>query len=100
MRMTRPFARRYALRHPHVTVTEGGVFPRGGTVGLASWMSTDAGPSYKGMDPSDPRTHVRRWNPQPGMIGYLNFDGAAMQGRTPTGGVQQGSQRRGARGSR
>jgi hypothetical protein len=52
------------------------------------------------MDPSDPLTYVRPWNPQPGMIAYLNFDGAAMQGRTPTGGLARGSQRRGARGSR
>jgi hypothetical protein len=28
------------------------------------------------MDPSDPVTWVRQYNPQPGMIGYLNFDGA------------------------
>jgi hypothetical protein len=28
------------------------------------------------MDPSDPVTWVRPYNPQPGMIGYLNFDGA------------------------
>jgi hypothetical protein len=56
--------------------------------------TTMSGPRYKGMDPSDPATHVRPWNPQPGMIAYLNFDGANMQGRTPTGGNQRGSQAR------
>jgi len=45
-----------------------------------------SGPDFKGMDPSNPATYVRPWAPQPGMIGFLNFDGAsmAMQGRTPT----------------
>jgi hypothetical protein len=45
------------------------------------------------MDPSDPSTYVRAWNPQPGMIAQLNYDGAQMQGRTPTQ-VQRGSQAR------
>lgn len=53
-----------------------------------------AGPGYKGMDPSDPATYVRPWNPQPGMIGYLNFDGAQKQAQTPTGGVQRGRNKR------
>jgi hypothetical protein len=26
------------------------------------------------MDPSDPRTWVRQYNPQPGMMGQFNFD--------------------------
>jgi hypothetical protein len=43
-----------------------------------------SGPEFKGMDPSNPATFVREWNPAPGMIGYLNFDGASMQGTTPT----------------
>lgn len=46
-----------------------------------------AGGTFNGMDPSDPRTYVRPWNPQPGMISYLNWDGAQTQGRTETGGV-------------
>jgi hypothetical protein len=39
------------------------------------------------MDPSAPVTWVRPWNPQPGMVARLNFDGAKMQATTPTGGV-------------
>lgn len=52
-----------------------------------------SGPQYQGMDPSDPATYVRPWNPQPGMIDYLNFDGAMMQARTPTQ-LQRGPQTR------
>ena len=59
--------------------------------GLAGY--TWSGPDYKGMDPSDPLTYVRPWNPQPGMIAQLNFDGAALQGTTPTQ-LQRGPQQR------
>ncbi len=31
------------------------------------------GYGYLGMDPSDPLTWPRPFNPQPGMIGYLNW---------------------------
>ena len=55
-----------------------------------------SGPQYKGMDPSDVTTHVRQWNPQPGMIAQLNYDGAAVQDRTPTQ-IQRGPQARRAR---
>jgi hypothetical protein len=61
--------------------------------GLAPLSWTQAGPGYKGMDPSDPLTYVRPWNPQPGMIAVLNFDGAQLQGRTPTQ-LQRGPQQR------
>jgi hypothetical protein len=44
---------------------------------------TPGGLSYNGMDPSDPTTYVRQYNPQPGMIARLNFDGA-MPNRTQT----------------
>jgi hypothetical protein len=83
---TRPF------NGPGITTYSGHVFHTGipqirpacgrGTVtaGL-SWTMT--GPGYKGMDPSDPLTYVRPWNPQPGMIAQLNYDGAQLQGRTP-----------------
>jgi hypothetical protein len=65
-----------------------------GTVAQLAPMPTSlAGPVYKGMDPSDPLTYVRAWNPQPGMIAFLNFDGAQMQSRTPTQ-LQRGSQAR------
>jgi hypothetical protein len=49
---------------------------------------------FAGMDPSNPLTYVRPWNPQPGMIGYLNYDGAQAQARQPTGGLQRGRQQR------
>lgn len=52
-----------------------------------------SGQPYLGMDPSAPATWVRPWNPQPGMIALLNFDGAKAQGDTPTGGVARGAQR-------
>lgn len=42
---------------------------------------------YTGLDPSDSTTWVRPYNPQPGMIAYLNFNGASMQGNTDMGGV-------------
>ena len=42
---------------------------------------------FTGLDPSNPATWVRPYNPQPGMIARLNFNGAALQGQTPTGGV-------------
>jgi hypothetical protein len=57
------------------------VVPLGGPAGPAG--PTANGRSYNGMDPSDPTTYVRPYNPQPGMIGRLNFDGA-MPNRTQT----------------
>jgi hypothetical protein len=45
---------------------------------------------YAGLDPSNPVTwKVRSYNPQPGMIALLNFNGASMaaQGHTDMGGV-------------
>lgn len=55
--------------------------------------ATMSGPMYQGMDPSNPVTYVRNWAPCPGMISYLNFDGAQLQARTPTQ-LQRGSQAR------
>jgi hypothetical protein len=52
------------------------------------------GMPYAGMDPSNPLTYVRPWNPQPGMISQLNYDGAQAQSRQPTGGLQRGLQQR------
>jgi hypothetical protein len=106
MRITRPIERGWGHRHPVIHVTGGGGRPIAGvTPGMPQFFrtaSTDAGPSYMGVDPSDPLTWpaAKPHRPQPGMIGFLNFDGAALQARTPTGGVQRGSQRRGARGTR
>lgn len=42
---------------------------------------------FAGMDPSNQSTWVRPWRPQAGMIAYLNYDGAALQGETETGGL-------------
>jgi len=46
---------------------------------------------FYGMDPSDPVTYVRPYNPVPGMVARLNFDGARP---APAGGVQRGRQPR------
>jgi hypothetical protein len=94
--MQRPFQRRYARWHPHVHVTSGGTIHRRG----APALSMAAGPAgivrqpgtdlpYQGMDPSDPNTWVRPYRPRPGMISFLNLDGAVPN---PTGGVQRGRQ--------
>lgn len=76
----------FAAGHAQVRAAVGRAAP-----GLAPMPYTLAGPFYKGMDPSDPLTYVRAWNPQPGMIALLNFDGAQLQGRTPTQ-LQRGPQ--------
>lgn len=85
--------------HNHQTVTITGGFPPGQractaySATITPMDHTISGPAFKGMDPSDPLTYRRAWNPQPGMIAFLNFDGAAMQGRTPTQ-LQRGPQTR------
>ena len=83
--------------HNHTPVHITGGFPGrpcdSYTASLASFDYSMSGPQYKGMDPSDPMTWTRQYNPVGGMISYLNFDGAALQGRTPTG-LQGGSQSR------
>ena len=82
--------------HPVIHITPG--FPGRPcdhySAGLSEPVATLSGPLFKGMDPSDPATYTRNWAPCDGMIGYLNSDGAAAQGRTPTGGNQRGSQAR------
>lgn len=81
----RDFGRTTPGWHPHVESTaHDGDFQRGGAPMLAPLYGPAGlvGPvgatdhPYQGMDPSDPVTHVRPYNPQPGMIGWLNFDGA------------------------
>ena len=60
---------------------------QGGTVRIA-WqlpMLQRNGQPFVGMDPSDPSTYVRPWNPRPGMIGRLNSDGAQEQAYSDTG---------------
>lgn len=91
MWMTRPCPQRYDRWHPygHGSPIAHGL-RSGGAVRLMMAprafveLGQPAGPvvqpgrniPYTGMDPSDPTTYVRRYNPAPGMIAYLNFDGA------------------------
>jgi hypothetical protein len=86
---TRQFPASYSADHPAAAITHG--FPGrpcgGGALVMAPLPSGVNGQPYNGMDPSAPVTWVRPWNPQPGMIAKLNFDGARMQAETPTGGT-------------
>jgi hypothetical protein len=88
---TRPF-RGYGLTtHPPVSVLSGAGRPlAAGLPSCAIPAATQKGAGgwvFAGMDPTDMSTYVRPWNPQPGMIAYLNFDGAAVAGDSDTGGV-------------
>lgn len=47
---------------------------RGGPIGM---RQGNTGYGYLGMDPSDPATWRRPFNPAPGMIAYLNFGAGA-----------------------
>lgn len=75
--------------HTHAAAPRLSRTPMGGTprVTVPLPVLGMAGGTFNGMDPSDPRTHVRPWNPQPGMIGRLNWDGAQTQGNTDMGGT-------------
>ena len=93
--MRRPITGWGMHSHPVIHIAPG--FPGRPVDGARSVKTlpyTMSGPDYKGMDPSDPATYVRPWAPQPGMISFLNFDGAQLQDRTPTGGLQRGRQER------
>lgn len=82
--VTRQFGRTSPRWHPHVDCTTHGKMMYGGALSLpllcgpAGYAGAIPGTDlpYYGMDPSDPRTHTRQYNPQPGMIPFLNFDGA------------------------
>lgn len=93
--MRRPVAGFGITNHPVIAITGG--FPgrpcSGYSARMAALPFNMSGPQYKGMDPSDPSTWVRPWNPQQGMIALLNYDGAAVQDRTPTQ-LQRGQQSR------
>jgi hypothetical protein len=95
MRVTKPLHyQRYDRWHPHAQGQTVG--PRGGTggavamvqlgqpAGVVSQPGSDH--PFQGMDPSDPATYVRPYRPAPGMIAYLNFDGAQPNVTQTTGG--------------
>lgn len=65
----------------------------GGTMVMAPLPAGLNGEPFLGMDPSAPASWVRPWNPQPGMIARLNFDGAQCQAYTPMGGTWRNPQR-------
>lgn len=93
----RRFRRRWPDDHPQAFVTRYGgrpCPPRTGTFPMVPVMGlpvsrSDIDAPWAGMDPSDPATWVRPWNPQPGMIARLNFDGANIRvsGQTDMGGL-------------
>lgn len=91
--VSRPFPRTYSETDPLLTVHVG-VNPCSGGAPMVTGPLPVAGVPYAGTDPSNQATWtVRGYRPRPGMIGKLNFNGAAVQDRTPTGGVQRGRQR-------
>jgi hypothetical protein len=92
---TRPVSRSYGRWHPHVSATPacgrpagGGALALAGLYGPAGLVGPagSADHPYCGMDPSDPVTWVRPYNPAPGMIAQLNFDGAGPNTTQTTGG--------------
>jgi len=93
--LTRPLPATYGEEHPGWGSTwRRGERPLpGGALVMAPLPVGVNGQPYLGMDPSAPVTYVRPWNPQPGMIAMLNFDGAKYQGMTPMGGTWRNVQR-------
>jgi len=87
---TRAFPVAYSQDHPAVTVCDsfpgGRPLPGGALVLYPLPVGADGQP-FLGMDPSAPVTWVRPYNPQPGMVARLNFDGAKYQADTPMGGT-------------
>jgi hypothetical protein len=77
----------HATMHQHQYPEPGGrgrMYGAGGLLGGAVTLSArgmvgmrqgGSGYGYLGMDPSDPATWPRPFNPQPGMISWLNFYG-------------------------
>jgi hypothetical protein len=85
---TRSLVRRWPDDHPIAWITPASRPIGGGALTMTPLpVGLPNGQPYAGMDPSNPATYVRPWRPAPGMIGYLNFDGAARQDETPMGGV-------------
>lgn len=86
---TRPFMWNHHPYHQLVSISGWGGRPcAGGVVTVVPMpVGLPNGQPFMGMDPSDPLTYVRAWNPQPGMVARLNFDGAQAQGETAMGGT-------------
>jgi len=93
--VSRPFPRTYTETGPHATVSVGVNPLPGGALRITAPLpvAIPGQQPYAGLDPSNPSTWVRRYNPQPGMIALFNYNGAAVAERQPTGGVQRGRQR-------
>lgn len=96
--MTRPVGGHGRISYPHSRFHSGAAWggrplPGGAPVVTGPLPVPGAAP-FAGMDPSDPLTYTRAWNPRGGMIAYLNYDGAQAQARQPTGGLQRGRQQR------
>jgi hypothetical protein len=92
---TRHFPMAYSQSHQHVTVSDSfraRPLP-GGSLVLWPMPVGLGGQPFLGMDPSDPTTWVRPYNPQPGMVERLNFDGAKHQAMTPMGGTWRNTMR-------
>jgi hypothetical protein len=88
--VTRPMRLQHGTAYSAITVQARGRRPTSGHRVDFFLPQGPLGPNstpWCGMDPSDPNTWVRPWRPQPGMIGYLNFDGAQIQGDTDMGGL-------------
>lgn len=87
---TREFPMWYSQGHPYAMVCDsfrsGRPLPGGALVLAPMGGAADGGP-HLGMDPSAPATWTRPYNPQPGMVARLNFDGAKYQAETPMGGT-------------
>jgi hypothetical protein len=94
--LTRPIYRSYGEERPSGPWLHWDRPAAGGAPAVTRPVVLDTqGRPFLGMDPSDPATWTRPWNPAPGMIVFLNFDGAKQQGRTPTQ-IQRGAQWSGA----
>jgi hypothetical protein len=94
---TRDFPITYGEDHPAVTVSDsfraGRPMPGGSLVLWPGPVGLEGDQPYLGMDPSAPSTWVRPYNPQPGMVARLNFDGAKYQADTPMGGTWRNTMR-------
>ena len=84
----RPMARSWSTWHPTGWVVPWGARPgTGGALTMSALTGSNpaAGPvgpipgtdkPFMGMDPSDPTTYVRPYQPAAGMVARLNYDGA------------------------